>query len=81
MNKRAVTRKLESFNNKCCWYHETQDKDQRRTVCKEGLTTCAEERQTKERMDSCGCLAAASASISAAPLLVCPTCSRSLRRK
>ena len=34
MNKRAVTRKLESFNNKCCWFHETQDKDQRRQCAK-----------------------------------------------
>ena len=59
------------------WYHEAQDRDQWRAVCKEGLTTCTE--RQKERMNSCGPLTAASASIPAAPLLVCPIYSRSFR--
>ena len=74
-----VRKDLKQFRiEESSWYHEAQDRDQWRAVCKEGLTTCTEERQ-KERMNSCGPLTVASASIPAAPLLVYPICSRSFR--
>ena len=64
------------------WFHEAQDRGHWRAVCKKALTTCTEERLGKGRAHSPGPSGAtAGASAPAAPLLVCPTCSRSFRRR
>ena len=76
-----VRKDLKQFRiEESSWFQVAQDRDQWRAVCTEGLTTCTEERQKKET-NTCGPLAVASTSGPAAPPLVCPTCSRSFRRK
>ena len=78
-----VRKDLKQFGiEESSWFRKAQDKLYWRAVCKESLTACTEERQRKRRSaHGCGPHAAADAPTSAAPLLVCLTCSRTFRRR
>ena len=61
------------------WFHEALDRRHWRALCKNGLTTCTEERQKKGRSHRAP--TAANDSTPAAPRIVCNTCSRAFRRR
>ena len=63
------------------WYKEAQDRGHWRAMCKEGLATCTEERQRKGRAYGHGPPSTTGTSEFTAPVLVCPTCSRTFSRR
>ena len=63
------------------WFKKAQDRGHWRAMCKEGLATCTEERQRKGRAYGRGPPSTTGTSEFTAPVLVCPTCSRTFRRR